>query len=141
MKKRHLKTTIERYCEPCRFKTRNDLISYTIQFNNTLKLYYNSLLKTNSKFVFNDALNFCGVKHKGIFYLDEDTADRIIYEDTPPLSQTLEKRDGKYTKFYILEGSEDKHILVLYFNIHNNLDYDFLNANKILLEGNVGIYI
>lgn len=141
MKKRHLKTIIERYCEPCRFQKRDNLISYSIELNKQLHFYRNSINKTETPFDLNDALNFCNIKTKGVFYLQVDFAEWLLYEDTPISRMKLKKRDGYYAKFYVLEGSVDGHILVWYFNIHNQLDYDFFDANRILLEGNIGVKV
>ena len=141
MKKRHLKTIIERYCEPCRFQRRDEIISYCIQLNKQLHFYRNSINKTRKPFDLNDALNFCNIKTKGVFYLQSDFAERLLYEDTPISTVKLKNRVGEYAKFYVLEGSNDGHILVWYFNIHKQLDYDFFDANKILLEGNIGVRV
>lgn len=141
MKNRHWKTIIERYCEPSRFKTKNELISYTIEFNRQLHLYQNSINKTESKFNFNDAMNFCNVKTKGVFYLNERSTYRVQYDDIPSFLVDLDGSDDRYTKFYVVESSDDGWVLVLYFNIHNTMDYEFINNNKILLEGNVGTLI
>jgi hypothetical protein len=154
MKNRHLKTLEERFGVNEKLKTKNDLSKKCIEFNKNLKFYYNKIKKDNSKFNLNDAFNFCSIIPKGIFYLRAKSEDKntygsvdmsdssfAVYEKVP--KQVKFKTDNFMTfcKFYVIDISLDGYIWVIYEYPNSDIDYDFIQTNKILLEGNIGIYI
>ena len=141
MKKRHLKTIIERYGFNSRIKTKDELIRFSISFNNRLHLYRNYITKFGKEFDLNEALNYCDEKTKGTFYLDADVVYKVQYDDTPGAEVLLNGSDKKWVRFDVLEASQDGWIMVLYFNVLGQLDYEFVDDNKVLLEGNIGTII
>lgn len=141
MKKRHLKTIIERYGFNGSIKNKDELIRFSISFNHRLHLYRNYINKAGKEFDLNDALNYCDEKTKGTFYLDADVVYKVQYDDTPGAEVLLNGSDKKWVRFDVLEASQDGWVMVLYFNVLGQLDYEFVEDNKVLLEGNIGTII
>lgn len=152
MKQRHFKSLEQRY--GTHYTNRKELDEAKSLFLKNLRFYYNKINKEKSNFNLNDALNFCGIMTKGIFYMkalceqegayylnpEFGAASYILFEDTLPRSQKLCISDNmEYTKFYIFGISEDKWCYLLYFDLYNNLDYTIIETGKITINGNIGI--
>ena len=153
MKNRHIKTIEEKFGFNQDFN-KNDLTKFCINLNNKIKFYRNKLMKDKTEFNLNDMFNFCEIMPKGTFYakaLDNTVEERMKYEFSDAayiVYEQLAKRiklssidDMEFSKFYVLEVSNDNYCLVLYEFDNNDIDIDFVCTNKILLKGNIAQWL